>query len=209
MSSSGDPVKRPELARAATEYLERKHGSVQFHILSGVSNQEVPIWLNASDVVLLTSRHEGSPNIIKEALACNLPVVSIDVGDVRERIQGVEGCYLALPDPSDLAAKLHLVHGGRRRVEGRVQMQELSLEQIGLLLKRFYIETLMSARKQIPARFFLSGLIRRVLVLLGFLSFLTIPVPANTYDVSTYDNSSSRAFASRKSIVSNPSVNLL
>jgi glycosyltransferase involved in cell wall biosynthesis len=107
-----------------------------------VAHDEVPIWLNASDVILLTSLHEGSPNIIKEALACNLPVVSLDVGDVRERIQDVEGCYLALPEPSDLADKLSLVHEGPCRVTGRTMVQELSLERIALSLKEFYKELL-------------------------------------------------------------------
>jgi teichuronic acid biosynthesis glycosyltransferase TuaC len=90
--------------------------------------------------VLLTSLHEGSPNIIKEALACNRPVVSLDVGDVRERIQGIDGCYVALPNPDDLAAKLCLVHRSFSRVNGRVKMQELSIERIALSLKGFYEE---------------------------------------------------------------------
>jgi len=55
---------------------------------------------------LLTSLHEGSPTVVKEALACGLPVVSVDVGDVAERIEGIEGCHLAVATPEDLAAKL-------------------------------------------------------------------------------------------------------
>jgi len=52
----------------------------------------MPGYLNAADVLLLTSKHEGSPTIVKEALACNCPVVSVDVGDVRERIAAINGC---------------------------------------------------------------------------------------------------------------------
>jgi len=63
-------------------------------------------WLNASDALLLTSMHEGSPTVVKEALACGLPVVSVDVGDVAERIEGIEGCHLASPEPAELAGKL-------------------------------------------------------------------------------------------------------
>ena len=56
--------------------------------------------------------------IVKEALACDIPVVSVDVGDVRDLIKGLEGCYLALPQPSDLAAKLRLVFAVRIELQG-------------------------------------------------------------------------------------------
>jgi glycosyltransferase involved in cell wall biosynthesis len=143
----GDPTKRPDLAYAAVEIVNRLGIPTELQQLRGVAHDEVPIWLNASDVILLTSKHEGSPNIIKEALACDLPVVSLDVGDVRERIQEVEGCYLALPEPSDLAAKLCLVHAGPGRVAGRTKVQELSLERIALCLKEYYKELLITYRK--------------------------------------------------------------
>lgn len=145
-SNSGNPVKRPGLAKAAGEVVNRLGIHAEIHHLRGVPNSDVPIWLNASDVLLLTSLHEGSPTVVKEALACNLPVVSVDVGDVRERIQGIEGCYLASAEPGDLAAKLRSVYAGPRRVAGRVKMQELSLERIALRLKEFYGEILGSFR---------------------------------------------------------------
>jgi glycosyltransferase involved in cell wall biosynthesis len=145
---SGDPLKRPDLAQAAVEAIKRLGISAEMHWLRGIPHSEVPVWINASDVVLLTSSHEGSPNIIKEALACNVPIVSVDVGDVRERIQGIEGCYLALPEPEDLAAKLCLTYAGQRRIAGRVKVQELSLEHIALRLKAFYREVLAFSGKK-------------------------------------------------------------
>jgi glycosyltransferase involved in cell wall biosynthesis len=146
-TNAGDPRKRPGLAYATVETVNRLGIRTEMHQLRGVAHDAVPLWLNASDVILLTSLHEGSPNVIKEALACDLPVVSLDVGDVRERIQEVEGCYLALPEPSDLAAKLCLVHAGPGRVMGQSKVQELSLEWIALRLKEFYEELLISYRK--------------------------------------------------------------
>ncbi len=143
-----DPRKRLDLAKAAVEAANHSGVRAELHQLRGVPHEEVPTWLNASDVVLLTSLHEGSPNIVKEALACNIPVVSVDVGDVRERIQGIEGCYLAVPEPRDLAAKLQMVHAGSRRVVSRVKMQELSLERVALQLKEFYSEVLVSFEKR-------------------------------------------------------------
>jgi glycosyltransferase involved in cell wall biosynthesis len=143
-TNCGDPVKRFDLARSAVLALNCLGIRTEMHELSGIENSLVPVWLNASDVLLLSSLHEGSPTVVKEALACNLPVVSVDVGDVRERIRGVDGCYIAAPDPSDLAAKLSLIYSGRRRVAGRVKVQELSLERIALKLKNLYQDLLGS-----------------------------------------------------------------
>lgn len=141
----GDPRKRFDLALAAVEAANHSGIRVELHQLRGVAYDEVPIWLNASDVVLLTSLHEGSPNIIKEALACNRPVVSTDVGDVRERIERIEGCYLARPDPADLATKVRLVFNSARWIEGRAKMEELSVERIAQQLYDLYITLLNGA----------------------------------------------------------------
>lgn len=143
-ANSGDPVKRPALARASTDIVNRQGIRTELHPLQKVPHHEVPIWLNASDAVLLTSLHEGSPNVIKEALACNVPIVSVNVGDVSERIEGVAGCYLALPDPDDLAAKLHLVYTGPRRIAGREKIEDLALQRVAERLKEFYSALLYS-----------------------------------------------------------------
>jgi glycosyltransferase involved in cell wall biosynthesis len=139
-TSAGDPVKRPELARAAVAEFGAKYGPVQLHVLSAVPNAEVPLWLNASDALLLTSRHEGSPTIVKESLACGLPVVSVNVGDVAERIEGIEGCYLADAETDDLVRKLRLVQGRRQRLSCRANLQDLSCEAVAAKLEQLYRE---------------------------------------------------------------------
>lgn len=146
-TTAGDPRKRLYLAQAAVDDANRSGLNAELHQLQGVPHEEVPLWLNASNVVLLTSLHEGSPNVIKEALACDLPVVSVDVGDVRERIDGIEGCHIALPDPGDLGIKLGLVAARKGRVAGRAKMQSLSLEQTALHLGSFYREVVESHRR--------------------------------------------------------------
>ncbi|MCA9469859.1 MAG: glycosyltransferase [Nitrospira sp.] len=138
--NSNDPVKRPQLARKAVFALYEFGVKAEFHEMRGVPNTEVSKWLNASDVVLLTSLHEGSPTIIKEALACNLPVVSVDVGDVRERVEGVEGCHIATPEVKSLAEKLILVYQRGIRIDGRTRVQELSLENVACRLVSLYKE---------------------------------------------------------------------
>ena len=142
----GRPVKRLELAQSAVERLKQEGKSVLLHQLVEVPYAEVPVWLNASDVLLLTSYHEGSPNIVKQALACNRPVVSVDVGDVRERIEGVEGCHLAGPETEGLADQLRAVLAGSGVVEGRVKVQELSIERVASRLRDVYSTVLARAR---------------------------------------------------------------
>jgi glycosyltransferase involved in cell wall biosynthesis len=137
-ANSGNAVKRPWLAQAAVDVLRAAGTRTELHHLSGVSHEMVPLWLNASDALLLTSQHEGSANVIKEALACDVPVVSVDVGDALERLRSVAGCHIAAPDPIDLAGKLMLVHDGERRVEGRAAVANLSLEAVARRLKEFY-----------------------------------------------------------------------
>lgn len=151
-SGNGDPVKRPWLAEAAVKEMRRGGQPVELHHLSGVSNAEVPTWLNASDALLLTSLHEGSPTIVKEALACGLPVVSVDVGDVSERIGGIVGCHLARPDPADLAARLAWVKRRGRRLDCRNQLDELSIESSAAKLKRLYEDVLATSGSPRPVR---------------------------------------------------------
>jgi glycosyltransferase involved in cell wall biosynthesis len=130
------PEKRFGLARAAVEQLPST--KVELHALDGVPHDDVPLWLNAADVVLLTSTHEGSPVVIKEALACGRPIVSVDVGDVRERIAGVSGCHLAAATPEDLAAKVGLALAGRSRIEARNRVAELDLDRIAPRVREVY-----------------------------------------------------------------------
>jgi glycosyltransferase involved in cell wall biosynthesis len=86
--------------------------------------------MSACDALLLTSDVEGSPMVIKEAMACNLPVVSVRVGDVPEVIGGVPGCALAERDPDDIAAKLVEILREPRRSEGRSHIDHLRNENI-------------------------------------------------------------------------------
>ena len=141
-SNAGDPCKRPALAQDAVRALNDLGVPGELHQLSGVRHDEVAIWLNASNALLLTSVTEGSPNIVKEALACDVPVVSLDVGDVAKHIRGIPGCYLAVPEPTDLAAKLRRVHSGVSRIAGRDKMQELSLERVARRVADFYHDLL-------------------------------------------------------------------
>ncbi len=142
-TNNGDPVKRLWLARAAVERLNTDGVRAEFHCLSGVKHAEVPIWLNASNAFLLTSFHEGSPSIVREALACEVPVVSVAVGDVAEQIEGIGGCYLAAPEPADLARKLCAVSESGQRPACRSQLENLSHLAVAHRLRSFYQDILV------------------------------------------------------------------
>jgi glycosyltransferase involved in cell wall biosynthesis len=130
------PEKRYSLAAAAVAGLADR--TVELHALDGVRHEDVPVWLNAADVVVLTSTHEGSPNVVKEALACNVAVVSVDVGDVRERLEGVRGCYVAAATAADIGEKLSLSLAHRGRVAAREGMADLSSEGVARRLVSIY-----------------------------------------------------------------------
>lgn len=142
VSGIGSLHKRPWLARAAVDHLVGGGVPAELHCLANVPNAEVPAWINASDVLLLTSLDEASPTIVKETLACNVPVVSVDVGDVAERIEGIAGCHLARADPADLALKLRSVFEHRQRLDCRAQVEGLSHIAVAQRLKQFYEEIL-------------------------------------------------------------------
>ena len=113
------PEKNFSLAQEAFNLLDSR--KVELHSLKDISNKDVPYYMNSADVVLLTSLWEGSPNVIKEAMACCRPIVATDVGDVKEVIDKTEGCYVADFKSEDVAKKIkkalkHKITSGREDI---------------------------------------------------------------------------------------------
>jgi len=132
------PGKRPELAQEAVARAAGAGLPVCLHVMAGIRQEEVPVWMNAADALICTSVREGSPNTVKEALACNLPVISVDVGDIRERITGVEGCYVVSPDVAEIAGAIAEVCRTGGRVDGVTAVRELSLERVAERILEVY-----------------------------------------------------------------------
>jgi teichuronic acid biosynthesis glycosyltransferase TuaC len=104
-----DPRRKEKNYSLALEgYKMLDNDQIEFHVVYNVPHDKIPVYMYAADLLLLTSLWEGSPNVVKEALACNLPVVSTDVGDVMERIKGLKGCYIISDDPNDIAEKIKM-----------------------------------------------------------------------------------------------------
>ena len=93
--------------------------------LKGYKRDEVNQLLNACDLALLPSKSEGSPQFIKEAMACNCPIISTDVGDVKDVIKNTKGCYITSYIPADVANKIKMALNFGKRTEGRGQIEHL------------------------------------------------------------------------------------
>lgn len=110
-------VKRFALADAAVQELRKLGLRAQLITTASETRENMALWMAAADVLLLTSESEGSPLVVREALASGLPVVSVDVGDVRERLEKYELCGIAEPKPEALAQELLRVIASNGRVE--------------------------------------------------------------------------------------------
>jgi teichuronic acid biosynthesis glycosyltransferase TuaC len=104
------------LAERAVNKLKGVH---LLDIKGGYSKDEINLLINAADVLLLTSYREGSPQIIKEAMACNTPIVTTNVGDVKDVIGETEGCFISDNNPESVAANIKKALKFSCRTNGR------------------------------------------------------------------------------------------
>ncbi len=137
-----DPLnKRLDLARTAVEALGQQAGAVHLEILTGsLEPARVPLLMNAADCLLVTSDAEGSPTVVQEALATNLPVVSVAVGDVAERLRDIWPSAVTKRDPRYLASALTTVLNAGQRSNGRSRAGEFCAGRIAAELARLYQE---------------------------------------------------------------------
>lgn len=121
------------LAKEAFNLLELE--DVELLPVYNISNALIPFYLNAADVLLLTSKWEGSVNVVKEAMACNLPIVSTDVGDVKMNTKGLDGCYISSNNSEDIANNIEKALVFNNRTKGRERLVELCLDSVSVANK--------------------------------------------------------------------------
>ena len=113
-------VKDPELAFEGVNELRSEGVNVELIELKGYTREEVNRLMCACDVLLMTSKTEGSPQVIKEAMACGCPIVSVDVGDVKERVANIDGCFVvASREPKEIAEALDKAFAFKGKTNGR------------------------------------------------------------------------------------------
>ena len=143
-------VKDPELAKSVIAVYNSSFANSQSPIanrqielieLKGYNRDQVTALMYNCHALLMTSKTEGSPQVVKEAMACGCPIVSVDVGDVAERTSGVEGCYVVpTREPKDIAEALRkaLAYNGRTNGRERIIAMGLSNEQVAKRLEHIY-----------------------------------------------------------------------
>jgi teichuronic acid biosynthesis glycosyltransferase TuaC len=119
-----NPVKNYELAQQSVLFLD----NAKLIELKGYTRAEVNLLMNACDLLLVTSLNESGPLVVKEAIACGCPVVSTDVGDVKDVIGNIDGCYITGFSANEISEKIQLILGSGKRIESRKKIYELELD---------------------------------------------------------------------------------
>lgn len=142
-------IKRPDLAHAAVDCAKGRFGNIELVVLDGNTDPEImPIVYSAADCLLITSDHEGSPTVAREAMACNLPIVSVEVGDVSERIRNDSSSRIVSRDPRDIGAAIADIVAKPRRSNGRAAVMEIAEDRAALQLRNLYEQILEQKRSR-------------------------------------------------------------
>lgn len=126
-----DPSRHEKNFPLAIETIRKlNRNDIELMPLFNTPNEVIPDYMNAADALILTSKWEGGVNVIKEAMACNLPIVSVDVGDVKQNITGLKNCFVCNHNASELAEKLNEVLSSGERSNGRERIFDLKLDEV-------------------------------------------------------------------------------
>ncbi len=141
------PRKNYALAQDAVERLRNRGMPAELVVASGLPQKKLNIYINASDAFIVTSLHEGSPNGVKEAMACNIPVVSVDVGDVVQIIGRTQGCSICPHDPDALATALQEALLHTQPTTGRCDIAHLDSSIVAKQTIAVYREAIRKTKK--------------------------------------------------------------
>jgi N-acetyl sugar amidotransferase len=136
-SAFDNKVKNFPLAKKALESIIHNYELIE---LKKKTRREVMLLLNACDILLLTSKSEGSPQVIKEAMACNCPIITTDVGDVHSIIKNTEHCFICTFDPEGIADKIRVLLEMPVRTKGRDLITSYDNNKIAREILNIYIQ---------------------------------------------------------------------
>jgi glycosyltransferase involved in cell wall biosynthesis len=140
----------PRAARIVERAAERVDADVELQTVSGVPHERMPVYMNAADALLLTSKWEGSPNSVREALSCDCPVITTDVGDIAEYAAGIPGTVVS-DDDGELVRGVVEALTSDARFDGREHVREYGLERMGENIVSVYERVLDRPRREVRA----------------------------------------------------------
>lgn len=132
---AADPDRSEKNYALAHEAIKMLEENIITLFLKDIIPEKVKFYYGAADVVLLTSHWEGSPNVVKEAMACNRPLITTNVGDVLWVIGDTEGCFVVSNDASEIAAKIRYCIDNVLNTKGRKRIQLLKLDSVSVAEK--------------------------------------------------------------------------
>lgn len=143
-----NPIKNYHLARKSCDLVEQKTGKkINLIEMKGLTRSLVNLYMNASDCALLFSYSEGSPQFIKEAMACNCPIVATDVGDIKYIFGDTKGCFISAPQINVFADKIISAlefssEFGRTNGRERIEILGLDTQNIAKKILNLYYNCL-------------------------------------------------------------------
>jgi glycosyltransferase involved in cell wall biosynthesis len=135
-------VKRFPLAKAVAEHLARQDPSIELLSVFKETQDRLALYMRACDALVFPSYQEGSPNIVKQAMACNLPIVATDVGDVRQVIGKTKGCYICSPNVWEFAGRISEILAQPQRTDGREHIRYLESSAVAQRITEVYEQVL-------------------------------------------------------------------
>jgi len=133
--------KRFDLIEAAVFLARNQVDGLELLMARGLPQEQLPLYMNAADVLVMASMSEGSPNAVKEAMATNLPVITVDVGDAADLIGPTPGCHLVRREAAAMAEKIVEVCRRGGRTNGREWISKLSMEAVAQQIVDVYAAT--------------------------------------------------------------------
>jgi glycosyltransferase involved in cell wall biosynthesis len=137
--------KRYDLVEAAVARARDQVPELEILHVYRVPQERMALYINAADLMVMASTIEGSPNTVKEALACNLPVVTVDVGDTAELIGQTEGHHLVPRDVGPIAASIVEICRRGTRARSRERMAQFSIESVAERVLEVYHHAVQGA----------------------------------------------------------------
>lgn len=132
-------VKNQPLAEKVVELVQQEISNVRMILVKNVPFENLPFYYNGADVMLLTSLHEGSNNSLKEAMACNLPIVSTNCGDAKERLKGVDHSFvLDTYNAKALASKVEQILQNGKRSNACDHLEGVKIKNVANEINKVY-----------------------------------------------------------------------